>query len=85
MSWLKTKEDPILKDWQLKLLEDENVMKDEFLKHCSIKKLSEMNELSYKHSLKFYTKFSYEEQCDFWMDKVFEGVYELDINNADYL
>jgi hypothetical protein len=74
-----------LPEWQTKLLENPLVDKNKFIENYSIKKISKMDLESLKFSLKFFTKFSYEEQCEFYPDKVFEGVYELDIVNADYL
>jgi hypothetical protein len=83
-NWIK-KEEPILKDWQIKLLDGKNVRKDDFIKSYSIEKASKMDENTFKYSLEFHTKFGYSEQCDVWLDRTFEGVYDLDISNADYL
>ncbi len=74
-----------LKEWQAKLLNNPNVRVKEFLAHYGIDKLSEMDEHTYKYCLEFHTKFAYSEQCQFWMDKVFEDVHYVDISNADYL
>lgn len=74
-----------LQEWQTELLENPLVDKEKFLKEFTPKKISKMDKLSFKHCLEFYTKFSYNETCEFYPDKAFEGVYELDIPNADYL
>ncbi len=84
------KEEPSLKDWQLKLINGGysniiNIRVDEFIEKYTIEKLSEMDETTFKYCLQFHTKFSYNEQCDVQLDRVFEGVYDLDIPNADYL
>lgn len=88
-NWIKKKEkEPsILKDWQLKLMEKNhpNLRKDEFIEKYGIDTLSKMEEGSFKWAMDFHTKFSSNEQCDIWLEKVFEGIYYLDISNADYL
>lgn len=89
-NWIKRKEvdneiSKSLKDWQLKLLEGKNIRKDELLSENDISMLVNMDESTFKRRIEFYTKYSSSEQCDIWMGKVFEGVYELDISNPDYL
>jgi hypothetical protein len=69
----------------MKLLENPLVDKNKFIEKYSIKKISQMDGPSFKYSLEFFTRFSYDETCEFYPDKAFEGVYELDIINADYL
>lgn len=84
-NWIKKKEEPILKDWQLKLLDGRNVRKGDFIKSYTIEKASKMDEHTFKHCLEFHTKFGHSEQCDVWLDRVFDGFYDLDVPNADYL
>lgn len=74
-----------LHEWQVKMLNNPNVRVKEFLAHYGIDKLEDMNESTFKRCLSFHTKFTYDEQCQFWMDKVFEGVYYVDFSNADLL
>ena len=74
-----------LQEWQTQLLENPLVDKNKFIENYSIKKISQMDGPSFKYCLEFYTKFAYIETCEFYPDKAFEGVYELDILNADYL
>lgn len=74
-----------LPEWQTKLLENPLVDKNKFIENYSIKKISQMDGPSFKYCLEFFTRFSYNETCEFYPDKAFEGVYELDILNADYL
>jgi hypothetical protein len=83
--WKFKKENPILKDWQVHLLENENVRKEEFIQKYGIDNISKMDKGSFEYSLKFHTKFSSSEQCDVDLGRTFEGVYEIDIPNADYL
>ena len=74
-----------LPEWQMKLLENPLVDKNKFIEKYSIKKISQMDGPSFKYCLEFFTRFSYNETCEFYPDKAFEGVYELDVPNADYL
>ncbi len=74
-----------LEEWQTKLLTNPNVRVKEFLARYGIDKLSKMNEHSFKYHLEFHTKFTNSEQCQFYMDRVFESVYYIDISNPDYL
>jgi hypothetical protein len=74
-----------LQEWQSKMLTNPNVRVKEFLAHYGIDKISKMDEFTFKHSLSHHTKFSYDEQCQFWMDKVFECVYYVDYSNPDLL
>ena len=74
-----------LQEWQTQLLENPLVDKNKFIENYSIKKISQMDGPSFKYCLEFFTRFSYNETCEFYPDKAFEGVYELDILNADYL
>jgi hypothetical protein len=84
-NWIKKKEKPVLNYWQITLLNAKNVRKEDFINHYGIQKISEMSEHSFKYLLEFYTKFGHNEQCDVYLDKVFEGFYNLDIPNVDYL
>lgn len=83
MKWFK-KTDPVLKDWQLKLLENPLVRKEEFLDKLDIKYWSKQNEFQFKSRLERYTRFSSSEMCDINLD-IFENVQYVDIPNMDYL
>lgn len=73
-----------MKDWQIKLMENPLVNKEGFITHYGEDYLSKLEEFTFKHVLEFYTKFSWNEQCEVTLDKVFEGFYDLDIPNNNY-
>lgn len=74
----------LLKDWQLNLINNENVDRESLLKGKNFKDMSTWKESELKHELSKHTKFNYDETCDFWINQVFEGFYYVDIPNADY-
>jgi hypothetical protein len=88
MIW-KTKNKQIenieIDQWKLDMMNNRNVRKEEFLEKYTMERIKSMDKTTFEYCLGFHTKFAYHEQCQFNLHRTFEGIYYVDVPNADYL